>query len=262
MLSDSHQQLAQVARTVVGSVYRNTLPIGSGACVVCRGPSMPSQQVCSTCSDNYSRFGASRLANLVVPLMYVEAYKPGGWSQAHTDVRNYKDPHPVAEAVQRLALIMLAFEALHGACVRSLLGAPRWEVAAFVPSTARPVGHPLNQLLTAALSWTPDPPVVIPLVPVSETSRTLVAGSFRVDPVHVPTVAGKHVLLVEDTWVSGAAAQSAAMALKDAGARSVTILCAGRWMSHRTTGAPELLAQADQFYDPLHCPVGVCAPAV
>jgi orotate phosphoribosyltransferase len=41
-------------------------------------------------------------------------------------------------------------------------------------------------------------------------------------------VSGEDVLLVDDTWVSGASAQSAAAALKLAGARRVAIIVLGR----------------------------------
>ena len=44
------------------------------------------------------------------------------------------------------------------------------------------------------------------------------------------TSAGASVLLLEDTWVSGASAQSAAAALKRAGARHVAVVVLGRYI--------------------------------
>lgn len=41
----------------------------------------------------------------------------------------------------------------------------------------------------------------------------------------------QHVLLIEDTWTSGGNAQSAALALRRAGAASVTILALARWLN-------------------------------
>ena len=41
-------------------------------------------------------------------------------------------------------------------------------------------------------------------------------------------LAGQAVLLLDDTWTSGGTAQSAAVALKRAGARSVAVVVAGR----------------------------------
>ena len=49
-------------------------------------------------------------------------------------------------------------------------------------------------------------------------------GWLRVDGI----VAGADVLVVDDTWVSGGSAQSAAVALKLAGARRVAIVVIGR----------------------------------
>ena len=49
-------------------------------------------------------------------------------------------------------------------------------------------------------------------------------GWLRVDG----PVAGADVLVVDDTWVSGGSAQSAAVALKLAGARRVAIVVIGR----------------------------------
>ena len=49
-------------------------------------------------------------------------------------------------------------------------------------------------------------------------------GWLRVDG----PVAGADVLVVDDTWVSGGSAQSAAVALKLAGARRVAIIVIGR----------------------------------
>jgi ComF family protein len=48
-----------------------------------------------------------------------------------------------------------------------------------------------------------------------------VAGAFRVRPTHAETVAGAHVLLVDDVRTTGATLEAAARALKTAGARQV-----------------------------------------
>jgi hypothetical protein len=45
------------------------------------------------------------------------------------------------------------------------------------------------------------------------------------------------VLLLDDTWTSGGTAQSAAVALNRAGARSVAVVVAGRHLPANTGGA-------------------------
>src|SRR5262249_60279921 len=55
-------------------------------------------------------------------------------------------------------------------------------------------------------------------------ARSLDAGRFRAGR----EAAGADVLLLDDTWASGASAQSAAAALKLAGARAVAVVVIGR----------------------------------
>src|SRR5262249_62149192 len=56
-----------------------------------------------------------------------------------------------------------------------------------------------------------------------QRERDLDPGRFDVAPVP-----GARVLLIDDTWTTGASAQSAAMALRTAGARSVATVVIGR----------------------------------
>jgi hypothetical protein len=54
------------------------------------------------------------------------------------------------------------------------------------------------------------------------------ARAFTVAPAARPELAGGHCLLLDDTYVSGARSQSAAAALRRAGARAVVIVALGR----------------------------------
>ncbi|HYQ68602.1 hypothetical protein [Actinophytocola sp.] len=64
-----------------------------------------------------------------------------------------------------------------------------------------------------------------------------------------------HVLVVEDTWVSGDKAQSAALALKAAGATRVTVLCVTRWLRYDWEDHRALIETLDEPYDAARCPV-------
>jgi phosphoribosylpyrophosphate synthetase len=76
-------------------------------------------------------------------------------------------------------------------------------------------------------------------------------------------VQGRHVLVVDDTSVSGDKGQSAALALKAAGARAVTLVCVARWLSaNNSIEHEQLIKTAAAPYDALLCPVtgGQCPP--
>jgi hypothetical protein len=96
---------------------------------------------------------------------------------------------------------------------------------AIVPSLpAKPGEHPLRSL-------------VINHAPKQEVHLTASAGTQRprdIDPTHFTCTAqlppGSHVLLIDDTWVTGGHAQSAALALRNAGAAKVSILVVARWI--------------------------------
>jgi orotate phosphoribosyltransferase len=76
--------------------------------------------------------------------------------------------------------------------------------------------------------------VDVPIVPLSAAPGSAARARGLADGVAVGwltvggAVAGADVLLVDDTWVSGASAQSAAAALKAAGARRVALVVIGR----------------------------------
>jgi orotate phosphoribosyltransferase len=59
-------------------------------------------------------------------------------------------------------------------------------------------------------------------------------------------VAGADVLVVDDTWVSGGSAQSAAAALKLAGARRVAIVVLGRHVNPADPSSARFLAALEQ----------------
>jgi orotate phosphoribosyltransferase len=69
------------------------------------------------------------------------------------------------------------------------------------------------------------------------------------------------VLVVDDTWVTGGSAQSAALTLKAAGASAVTILCAARWLSYTWSAEQRAVVESEVIpYDAMSCPVtgGAC----
>jgi adenine/guanine phosphoribosyltransferase-like PRPP-binding protein len=67
---------------------------------------------------------------------------------------------------------------------------------------------------------------------------------------------GQHVLILDDVWTTGSNAQSAALAVRRAGAAAVSVLVVGRWLSPDRRGMADFIAtRLHRDYDPDICPV-------
>jgi hypothetical protein len=141
------------------------------------------------------------------------------------DLWRYKsDSAGAAESAARLRAMLAAYLGEHGESVWRAAGmAAGPQAVAVVPSgRGRPGGHPLPGLVAACV---PLPAVGLSVVPAHAAHvRGVDPYWLRVDG----QVAGADALVVDDTWVSGGSAQSAAAALKLAGASRVAIVVLGR----------------------------------
>jgi len=191
---------------------------GPGVCACCHGPARPGFPRCFHCCL-HAETAPGLLADVVVPV----ACAPKG-SRLATDLWVYKSARPGArEAGRTLLAMLLVFLRDEGPRVwpRAGMGVPT--CACVVPSgRGRPGPHPLQALVRGclALPW-------VPLLarPGADTwGRMLDPGRFRA----TRPLTGEAVLLLDDTWTSGGTAQSAAVALKRAGARSVAVVVVGR----------------------------------
>lgn len=195
------------------------------------------------------------------------AYAKGRMSPAHQSehhVYRYKSRlHPSLENRQDLQLMIHTASWLHGGCVASVVG--WWEVLTFVPSAARPgIHHPVVEL---AKQVAPSDLAVVKVLldngpdVSADPKRWPLPTRFEVADKWRPMIAAKHVLVVDDTWVSGCKSQSAAITLKDAGASTVTILCVARWLSQTyNEDHQEMIKKLKDPYDAEMCPVtgGTC----
>jgi hypothetical protein len=88
-----------------------------------------------------------------------------------------------------------------------------------------------------------------------------------INPDHFRTDArlpeDSHALLIDDTWAGGGHAQSAALALRRAGAAHVSVLVVARWIKEDFGGNARFLREfAGQDYDPKICPwIGGTCPS-
>ena len=223
-------------------------PIGpdppAAACIVCRGPARSGCARCYQC-ETHLMVGRGLLADAVVPI----AYAVRGTAFAD-DLWRYKSGSPSSAAARRAVLaLLLAFLKDHGACVWRHAAMPAPDRLAVVPSgCGRPGPHPLLELAAPRL---PLPLWPLAIRPGSQ-GRDLDVHRFRA----VGTEPGRSVLLLDDTWVSGASAQSAAAALRLAGAGHVAIVVLGRHVNPADPRAAPLAAGLTPGpYDPLACAV-------
>lgn len=208
---------------------RAPLPAGPGCCAVCRGPSRAAFARCFQCSL-HQQGAAGMLADAVVPVSYAVAgteYAQALWL--------YKSDVPQQDAARGLLrALLLVFLHDHGSCVwaRAGMAAPT-HVAAVPSGRARPGAHPLRTMIEPYLALPWADLVTDPGEPVA---RDLRPGRFRAPG----RLSGAAILLLDDTWTSGSSAQSAAVALKLAGARCVAVVTLGRHVNPRDPAADSL----------------------
>jgi hypothetical protein len=212
------------------------LSIGGMDCRTCRGPVQAGFARCYQCDLAHARC-AGLLADVVAPVAY--AVKGG---RLAGDLWRYKSGAAGAtEAGARLAAMLARFLREHGDQVwraAGMIAGPG--LAAVVPSgQGRPGAHPLAGIVASCVD--------VPIVPLSTASGAAARARGLADGVAVgwltvgAAVAGADVLLIDDTWVSGASAQSAAAALKAAGARRVALVVIGRHVDPADPRSAEFL---------------------
>jgi len=168
------------------------------------------------------------LADVVAPVACVPKD-----SRLATDLWVYKSVWPGArEAGETLLALLLVFLRDQGPRVWQRAGMPTPGCACMVPSgRGRPGSHPLEALVRGRLSlpWVP----LLARQGADAWGRVLDPGRFCAPR----PLTGQAVLLLDDTWASGGTAQSAAVALKRAGAQSVAVVVVGRHLPAVTGSA-------------------------
>lgn len=244
---------AQLYRKV-GGFFTNTRR-GPGHCVVCTGPA--AAELCPQCAEQRQEYG-TRLADLVVPLAYAKGHVNPIHQSAHHVFRYKSCLQPSLENRQDLQLMIHTASSLHGTCIADAVG--WWEALTFVPSAKRPgTQHPVVELAKrVAPSKAAVSKILLDIGPdiSTEPTRWPMISRFEVANPWRRKIAGRHVLVVDDTWVSGGKSQSAAITLKAAGARAVTILCVARWLSHNYgEDHRRMIEELTAPYDATLCPV-------
>jgi predicted amidophosphoribosyltransferase len=185
-------------------------------------------EVCLTFTDGFRtcyRCGHDRrFLDAVLPVSYSVHF-----GQLHTALYGYKRRIDlVASRFQlELAAVLWRFLNRHERCLATRTGAQGFRLVTTVPSGSaeRDEAHPLRRIVAVLARPTADRYEAVlrrSTAPVPE--RTVNPNKFDV----TRRFRGEPVLLIDDTWTTGASAQSAAGALKAAGAGVVALVVIGR----------------------------------
>lgn len=163
-------------------------------------------------------------ADAIVPISYSIHY-----GQLHNSLAQYKrsTSRPAQRNKLELAAVLWRFLGQHERCVATAAGTEAFDLTTTVPSGSaeRDEAHPLRSIVGNLINLTS-----------SRYERLLTPGPAQipkrtVDPdkyVATMTLTGESVLLIDDTWTTGASAESAAASLKHAGAGAVGVVVIGR----------------------------------
>jgi predicted amidophosphoribosyltransferase len=200
------------------------------ACCICCGPSSRRFAHCFACRT------VARLLNL--PLSPVlpghVCIVPGplyrvlmGYKEAHVDEAR-------AHFSARVAALFGLFFADHMGCITTALGG-RPDLVVPVPSSSRPgraslarvpgLVEVVHDALGANAGWSPS---ALQRAGVEVGPMRPNAHAFAVPPSQRAAVHGARVIVLDDIYVSGSRAQSAAAALRLAGATTVLVVPLGR----------------------------------
>ena len=215
-----------------------------------RGPA-----VCETCfnlTDGHDRCYACAHRGAALATMVPVSYSVAG-ERLHHALASYKRGQgPMARRLGiELAAILWRFLDEHESCVARAADTQRFQLVTTVPSgeLARDEHHPLRWLVGELVAPTRERYERL-LV----RSRTESGGRVFDPERYLPTrtLSGESVLLVDDTWTTGASAHSAAAALYAAGSGAVAAVVIGRHIN-RGWGDNDRRLKRDSPFDWSRC---------
>lgn len=203
------------------SIYRQPPTRGPGVCEVCHGAASEGYRRCESCALTMSQVRRPTTNILPISLYQVN-------TQLWHVLRSYKDGNEVMRREFRtvVAATIARFVNRHWPCVARLAGGPPTLVTT-VPSTReppRPGEHPLVTAVKRCARLVDLYRPVLARGPGQVAHRRANDDAFEV----TRPLREARVLLVEDTFTSGARTQSAASALQRAGASGLAVVVVGR----------------------------------
>ncbi|HEX3461674.1 MAG TPA: hypothetical protein VHT49_12275 [Acidimicrobiales bacterium] len=207
-----------------------TSALGFGVCRVCEGPTQPGFGLCFCCSTL-----VRRLRMPLAPVTAVTPYRVG--DEMHRLLRGYKDASE-AEArsarTARLAGLLCQWLGDHQGRLSGRTGGP-WDMVVGVPSSHRP-GAPVDALVQGvpALARKHRPLLVGGTEPTDHLVASRRGFAVAADRESRDRTRGDRALVVDDSFTTGARAQSAVAALRMAGIRVAGVLVVGRVVAPET----------------------------
>jgi len=232
----------------------------------------PGADVCTICF-NFTR-GYERCYACAHGQSWLDAVAPVSYSvareQLHHALASYKRlTGEVARRFQvELAAVLWRFLADHERCIAQAAGADGFALVTTVPSgdPGRDDAHPLRRIVGELVGPTRGRHERL----LRRSSAKLGAREPSADRYQATRpLDGEPVLLIDDTWTTGANAQSAAAALRLAGAGTVAVVVIGRHLNREWHENDRRLRGITRPYDWSRCAVcsgrpgatRFCAPA-
>lgn len=223
----------------------------------------PGPGVCEQCfnlTDGFDRCYActhcASVLDVVAPISYSVAHE-----QLHHALACYK--RLTGEVARRigiqLAAVLWRYLDLHEKCVAQAAGTEAFPLVATVPSgdRGRDEEHPLRWIVSEVVGPTRDRHErLLRRSPTEIAPRTFDPRKYEATRL----LNGEPVLLIDDTWTTGANAQSAAGALRAAGAGPLAAVVIGRHVTRSWHENDRHLHSLGQPFDWSRC--ARCTPAV
>lgn len=226
-----------------GAYLRNVRFIQNVTCSVCAGVTKDGWQNCYPCHSRRNKTGAANRLGFVI---YAATGKHAGpLQQAGRVMHAYKDGP--GGTSRRVVQILLTYAVVaHWTCISKPFGQPdAWTI---VPSLKRRPGqHPLEVLASGFLKS-------VPQVKIAPASRIVNPREITPTNFVVPHNDARHVLLLDDAWVSGGHLQSSSIALQQSGVKHVTALSVARWLTPDYAETNHLISSLPTPFDPDLCP--------
>lgn len=217
--------------------------------------------VCTTCfnlTDGYARCYACAhqpsLIDAVAPISYSVAHE-----QLHHALASYKRlSGDIARRLGiQLAALLWRYLDTHERCVARAAGAEAFPIVTTVPSgdQERDRQHPLRWIVADVVGPTRERHELV----LRRSESDVDARAFDADKyVALRALNGESVLLIDDTWTTGANAQSAAAALRAAGAGPIGAVVIGRHVNRGWHDNDRHLQALERPFDWSGC--ALCAP--